>query len=69
MFTSRVLRTAAVTLALGAGLATGTATAAQPSATNTPVADSPLGSGSASGSTEPGSILCWLLHPSPTCQL
>ncbi|MEU7140067.1 hypothetical protein ABZ942_11515 [Nocardia sp. NPDC046473] len=26
-------------------------------------------SGSASGSAYPGSILCWLLHPSPTCQL
>lgn len=45
------------------------ATAARTPEANTAIADTPLGSGSASGSNEPGSVLCWLLHPSPTCQI
>ncbi|PSR68701.1 hypothetical protein C8258_09420 [Nocardia sp. MDA0666] len=124
MLISRVLRTAAATLAITAGLAAGVAAAAplplEPAApvagtagsadsatdggagsslidllkllgqishgctpgtvcaaattvrtpeANTAIADTPLGSGSASGSNEPGSVLCWLLHPSPTCQI
>ncbi|WP_227980341.1 hypothetical protein [Nocardia spumae] len=80
MIITRVLPTVAVTLAIGA-LGVGAATAAplslEPATVTTSaatpgrIADSggPLGSGSASGSNEPGSILCWLLHPSPTCQL
>ncbi|OXR41033.1 hypothetical protein B7C42_06803 [Nocardia cerradoensis] len=52
----------------GTVCAAAAATARTPEA-NTAIADTPLGSGSASGSNEPGSVLCWLLHPSPTCQI
>ncbi|MFF0452729.1 hypothetical protein [Nocardia africana] len=45
------------------------ATTARTPEANTAIADTPLGSGSASGSNEPGSVLCWLLHPSPTCRI
>ena len=43
--------------------------AASTQVVSTPIARSPIGSGSASGSDEPGSILCRLVHPSPTCQI
>ncbi|WP_147287805.1 hypothetical protein [Nocardia pseudobrasiliensis] len=60
------LATAAVGALVGATQATAAATPEE-------VATAPVAStGSAdllTGSAGPGSILCWLLHPSPTCQI
>ncbi|MFI6168623.1 hypothetical protein ACIBCN_17725 [Nocardia sp. NPDC051052] len=57
-------------LVLGGGTATAAPLTLEPAAA--PVAANPAAvadSGSASGSAYPGSVLCWLLHPSPTCQI
>ncbi|MFI9506918.1 hypothetical protein [Nocardia sp. NPDC052566] len=72
------IRTIFGTVAVGAALVVGGATASAapltldpapataPAATSQAVAD---GTGSASGSARPGSIFCWLLNPSPACQI
>ncbi|MVU83950.1 hypothetical protein GPX89_42820 [Nocardia sp. ET3-3] len=62
------IRTALATAAVGASLlaAPALASAAPLDSPATPIGTT----GSAdSGSAGPGSIICWLLHPSPTCQV
>ncbi|MFJ9364424.1 hypothetical protein ACIRRA_08425 [Nocardia sp. NPDC101769] len=57
----------AATLA-GGGAATAAPLAFEPAPTST--AATPVGlDGPGTGSAGPGSILCWLLHPSATCQI
>ncbi|MFE3262432.1 hypothetical protein ACFXPS_44015 [Nocardia sp. NPDC059091] len=62
------LGAAAVGAALVAGSATATAAplTVEPTSTSAAAA-TPVGLDT--GSAGPGSIICWLLHPSPTCQM
>lgn len=71
------IRTTLGTLALGAALSTGITTASASPAALDPISTTPAttasiaseGTGSSGSAYYPGSVLCWLLSPSPTCQI